>query len=91
MMCGCSYLCLSLNVPCPVKKPLLQHLSSLYLGCDCGIILFKEPTIEREPSPVAPKPTETPIEKKVSPITGRVSVFMSSLSIVIVVGVPLGF
>lgn len=40
-------------------------------GCDCGTVLFKEPTVAKTPSPEATKQTAAPLEPKISPPTGR--------------------
>ncbi len=35
--------------------------------CDYGIVLIKEPTVERKTSPEAPKPIVAPVEQKILP------------------------
>ncbi len=89
MMCDCLFLFVFF-FKCFSSSQITSYSAFAFtiFGCDHGIVLFKEPTVEKTPSPVAPEPTATPIEQKVSPPTGRVSVFMSSVSVVIVVGVP---
>lgn len=58
----------------------MQHLFPCIisiLDCDIGVILFKEPTVEKKETPKAPKPTVVPVEKKFSPPEGIVLVYIT--------------
>lgn len=41
----------------------------IIFDCDYGIVLIKEPTVERKPSPEAPKQSVAPVERKILPLS----------------------
>jgi len=43
---------------------LVFYLIFVFIACDYGIVLFKEPSVENKPVPEVPKRTVTPVEHK---------------------------
>lgn len=40
------------------------YLIFVFIACDYGIVLFKEPIVEKKPAPEVPSPTVAPVEHK---------------------------
>ncbi len=72
MKCVCLFLFVFI-FKCSMSSQITSFSTFVFIifGCDYGIVLFKEPTVEKKPVPEVPKPTVAPVEQKiVSPHKG---------------------